>query len=62
MSAEFDPQQHEEFVSQRLQDLHRGVARVALFEEMMTFVDNGDCTFDQAVEQYLHDAAEAEIL
>lgn len=54
--SEFNPQKHEEFVSQRLQKIRRDAARTALFEELWSYVDAGQCTHDQAVAQFLHDA------
>jgi len=31
------------------------LGRIALFEDLMGYVDTGDCTFDEAIEQYKHD-------
>lgn len=33
----------------------RQLGMYALFEEMMAYVDDGKCTFDQAIEQFKHD-------
>jgi len=55
---EFNPEAHEEFVSKRLQHLRINLARTALFDELIDYHLDGDCTFDQAVSQYLHDATE----
>lgn len=52
---EFNPEAHEEFVSRRILELRKAAARVAIFDEMIDYYHNGDCTFDQAIEQYLHD-------
>ena len=53
--AEFDPTSHEQFV-RGLHDERRGtLGKVALFEEVMTYVDRGDCTFEEAIAQYKHD-------
>lgn len=53
---EFDPQAHEDFVSRRLEKIRRDAARVALFDELIDYHLNGDCTFEQATAQFLHDA------
>jgi len=52
----FDPERHEEFVSSRLEKLRIQVARVALFDEMIDYHLDGDCSYDEAVTQFLHDA------
>lgn len=51
---EFDPDEHETFVSARLAKLRIQAARVALFDELIDYHLDGDCTFDEAVGQYLH--------
>lgn len=53
---EFDPVAHEEFVSERLKKVRIQVARVALFDEMIDYHLDGQCSFDEAVSQFLHDA------
>lgn len=52
---EFDPEAHEEFVSARLLAVRKQAARLAIFEEMMDYVDRGMCSFNEAIDQYLHD-------
>lgn len=52
---EFDPEQHEQFVSARLTELHKAAARVAIFDEMIDYHLAGDCSFEEAIAQYLHD-------
>lgn len=52
---EFNPEAHEQFVSRRLLELRKAAARVAIFDEMIDYHLAGDCTFDEAVAQYLHD-------
>lgn len=55
---DFDPEAHEAFVSERLARVRTSIARVALFDELIDYHLDGDCTFDQAVSQFLHDAEE----
>lgn len=52
---EFNPEAHEEFVSRRLLEVRKSAARLAIFDEMIDYHLDGTCTFEQAVEQYLHD-------
>lgn len=52
---EFDLVAHEARVAARLVELHKTAARVAIFDEMIDYHLAGDCTFDEAVAQYLHD-------
>lgn len=52
---EFDPVAHEARVAARLVELQKAAARVAIFDEMIDYHLAGDCTFDEAVAQYLHD-------
>lgn len=58
--AEFDPAKHDEFVSERLHTLRLHTARVALFDELIDMHLDGMCSFDEAVDQYKHDAADLE--
>lgn len=52
---EFDPTgDHEELALERLQLL---IARVALFDELIDYHLDGQCSFDEAVAQYLHDSS-----
>lgn len=51
-SPEFDQARHDEVVEEG----YRRIARVALFDELIDMHHDGLCTFDQAVEQYRHDA------
>lgn len=54
---EFDPTgDHEELALARLQVM---IARVAIFDELIDYHLDGTCTFDQAIEQYLHDLSDA---
>ena len=52
---EFDPVSHENFVSRRLVELQKAAARVAIFDEMIDYFHDGQCSFEEAVSQYLHD-------
>ncbi len=52
---EFNPEAHEQFVSRRLLEVRKQVARVAIFDEMIDYHLDGDCSFDEAIAQYLHD-------
>lgn len=52
---EFNPEAHEEFVSRRLLEVRKSAARLAIFDEMIDYHLDGTCTFEQAIEQYLHD-------
>lgn len=52
---EFNPEAHEEWVSDRLKKIRIDAARVALFDEMIDYHLDGDCTFEQAMEQFHHD-------
>lgn len=52
---EFDPNAHEQMVRQLHAESDARIGRLALFEEMMVYVDNGDCTLEQAIAQYQHD-------
>lgn len=51
MSEQLAPD-HETFA---LELYERRLGQYALFEELMGYVDTGDCTFDQAIKQYKHD-------
>lgn len=53
--SEFDPVQHEEFVSQRVLELQKKAARIAIFDEMIDYHLDGQCSFDEAVTQFRHD-------
>lgn len=53
---EFDPVAHEEFVRDLHESSYRRIARVALFDEMIDFYHDGQCSFDEAVSQFQHDA------
>lgn len=52
---EFNPEAHEVFVSKRLLEVRKQAARLAIFEEMMDYHDRGDCSFKEAIDQYLCD-------
>ena len=52
---EFDPEAHESFVSRRLVELQKSIARVAIFDEMIDYYHDGQCSFQEAIDQYLHD-------
>lgn len=52
---EFNPEAHEQFVSRRLLELHKAAARVAIFDELIDLHHDGQCSFDEAIAQYLHD-------
>jgi hypothetical protein len=54
LMKEFNENQHEQFVT----ELHLWAARYALFDELIDYHLNGDCSFDEAVAQYKHDAAQ----
>jgi hypothetical protein len=45
----------EGFVSKRLLEARKSVARVAIFDEMIDYHLDGLCTFEEAVEQFKHD-------
>lgn len=52
---EFNPEAHEEFVSTRLLELRKSAARIAIFDELIDMHQDGMCSFDEAIAQYLHD-------
>lgn len=52
---EFNPEAHESFVSRRLLEIRKNVARVAIFDELIDMHHDGMCSFDEAIAQYLHD-------
>jgi len=52
---DFDPLAHEQMVRDLHDESKARLGRLALFEEMMTYVDQGQCTFDEAIAQYKHD-------
>jgi hypothetical protein len=52
---EFNPEAHEEYVSRRLLEARKQAARMAIFDEMIDYHLDGQCSFDEAVAQYLHD-------
>ena len=54
-SPEFDPVVHEQRVNQRLVELQKTAARVAIFDELIDMHHDGQCSFDEAIAQYLHD-------
>lgn len=56
---QFDPAEHECMVRRLHEEHQTKLGKLALFEELMTYVDDGICTFDQAVEQYKRDVNEA---
>lgn len=58
---EFDPEEHEKFVSRRLEIARMKIARYALFDQMCDYYLNGDCTLEQAMIEFMHDATEAGI-
>lgn len=55
MAGEFDPVAHEARVAERVLELQKSAARVAIFDELIDMHHDGLCTFDQAIAQYLHD-------
>ena len=57
-SPEFNQDQHD----QTIEEGYRRIARVALFDELIDMHLDGQCSLEEAVAQYRHDAAEAEIL
>lgn len=54
-SPEFNPDAHEEFVRSLHADRDKSLGKYALFEEVMRHVDEGKCTFDEAIANYKHD-------
>jgi len=52
---EFDPEAHEKFVSQRVIELQKAAARVAIFDELIDMHHDGMCSFDEAIAQFKHD-------
>lgn len=52
---EFNPEAHEEWVSDRLLALRKSAARVAIFDELIDLHHDGQCTFDEALSQFHHD-------
>lgn len=54
-APEFDPEAHETFVRSLHDERRATLGKYALFEEVMTYVDKGMCTFDEAITQYKHD-------
>lgn len=58
-SPEFDPVAHEEFISERLRALQVSAARVAMFDSLIDLHHDGQCSFDEAISQYLHDLHDA---
>lgn len=52
---EFNPEAHEEWVSDRLLALRKNAARVAIFDELIDMHHDGMCTFDEAMAQFHHD-------
>lgn len=55
MPHEFDPASHERQVRALHDERLLRIARVALFDELIDYPLDGQCTFDEAVSQYLHD-------
>lgn len=55
---EFDPQQHETFISERFKAQALLIAKVAMFDELIDMHHDGLCSFDEAIAQYQHDLAE----
>lgn len=55
MYYESNPEIDEGFVSKRLVEARKRAARLAIFDEMIYYHLNGDCTFEQAIEQFKHD-------
>lgn len=53
---EFDPADHERQVRALHDERLLRIARVALFDEMIDYHLDGQCTFDEAIAQFLHDA------
>lgn len=53
---EFDPVQHELDVAR----IQLRLARYALFDEVIDYFLDGQCSFDEAVAQYLHDSGDLE--
>lgn len=49
---EFDQAEHDRVIEQG----YRRIARVALFDELIDMHHQGMCSFDEAVQQFLHDA------
>lgn len=57
MTPEFDPIKHERDV----QESWRRIGKYALFDEMIDYYLDGDCSFEEAVQQYQHDASEMDV-
>lgn len=53
---EFDFEAHERRVAERVVELQKKAARVALFDELIDLYHDGLCSFEEAVDQFLHDA------
>lgn len=51
---EFDQPAHDKLVDEG----YRRIARVALFDELIDMHHDGQCSYDEAVAQFLHDANE----
>lgn len=58
---DFDPEVHEQYVSERLQYQRELIAKVALFDELIDMHLDGICTFDEAIDQYKHDCDNLEV-
>lgn len=52
---EFNPEAHETFVSRRLLEVRKQAARLAIFDEMIDYHLDGDCSFQEAIDQFKHD-------
>jgi hypothetical protein len=55
MYYESNPEIDEGFVSKRLIEARKSVARIAIFDEMIDYHLEGMCTFEEAIEQFKHD-------
>lgn len=53
IGMEFDPEQHEQDVAES----YKRIARVALFDELIDYHLDGTASFDDVIEQYLHDCS-----
>lgn len=52
---EFDPIAHERLVRDLHDERLLRIARVALFDEMIDYHLDGQCSFGEAISQYQHD-------